>query len=120
VGGAGRRRDALVRSRREFPGLTNSNGYTIVRFGERAWVVYTPSETYFKHVNLIGSTTMYSNHTGAVAEDVPFAPYGGLWESGGSGGYKERSGKGCQGERVSEGERKGCQVPFSGLPEKGT
>jgi len=50
-------------------------------------VVQTGSETYFNHINNLGSTTSYTNHSGAAAEDMAFYPWGDVWLSWGSGGY---------------------------------
>jgi RHS repeat-associated protein len=65
--------------------LGNANSYTLVRFGERALVISTGSETDFNHINNIGSTTMWTNHTGSPVEDIVFYPWGDVWL--GSGGY---------------------------------
>ncbi len=65
--------------------LGNANSYTLVRFGERALVISTGSETDFNHINNIGSTTMWTNHTGSPVEDMLFYPWGDVWQ--GSGGY---------------------------------
>jgi RHS repeat-associated protein len=61
--------------------------YSLVRFGERALVVATGSETNFNHVNSIGSTSMFTNHSGTAVEDMLFYPWGDVWQSWGSGGY---------------------------------
>ena len=59
----------------------------IVRLGGRLLVVQTGSETYFNHINNLGSTTSYTSHSGAAAEDMAFYPWGDVWLSWGSGGY---------------------------------
>jgi RHS repeat-associated protein len=42
------------------------------------------SETYFRHVNALGSTTALTNHAGAGAEDLVFYPWGQILASQGS------------------------------------
>ena len=64
-----------------------ANNYSLVRFGERAWVVYSSSATYFNHVNALGSTSMYTNQDGGAQEDLLFYPWGDVWQSQGTGGY---------------------------------
>jgi RHS repeat-associated protein len=68
-------------------GLANANTYTLVRFGDRHLIVDTPTETYFHHVNLLGSTSIMTGHTGIALEDVLFYPWGDVWQSTGNGGY---------------------------------
>jgi RHS repeat-associated protein len=65
--------------------LGNYGSLSLVRFGDRALVVSTGSETDFNHVNALGSTTMWTNHTGSAVEDMVFYPWGDVWQ--GSGGY---------------------------------
>jgi hypothetical protein len=38
--------------------------YNLVHFGDRALVVSTGSATFFNHANHLGSTSMFTNHTG--------------------------------------------------------
>jgi RHS repeat-associated protein len=64
-----------------------ASSYSLVRFGDRALVVYTGSETFFNHVNALGSTSMFTSHSGTAAEDMLFYPWGDVWQSWGSGGY---------------------------------
>jgi RHS repeat-associated protein len=61
--------------------------FTLVRFGERALTVYEGTETYFNHVNSLGSTSMFTDHTGTAREDMVFYPWGDVWQQWGSGGY---------------------------------
>ncbi len=63
----------------------NAGSYTLVPLGGRYFVVYTSSETNFDHINALGSTTMWTSHSGAELEDILFYPWGDLWK--GSGGY---------------------------------
>jgi RHS repeat-associated protein len=67
--------------------LGNYGEYTLVRFGDRMLVAYESSETYFNHVNSIGSTSIFTNHAGAAAEDIVFQPWGQVGASWGTGGY---------------------------------
>jgi RHS repeat-associated protein len=56
--------------------------------GDRLWVVYTASETYFNHINNLASTTMMTGHAGTAVEDIVFYPWGqNTWKFWGSGGY---------------------------------
>ncbi|MGD0007084.1 MAG: RHS repeat-associated core domain-containing protein [Terriglobia bacterium] len=60
----------------------------VLRWGDGAYAWYNNgSETYFNHVNNVGSTTMLTNHAGAEVEDMLFYPWGDAWQSQGSGGY---------------------------------
>ncbi len=59
----------------------------VLRWGDGAYAFYNGSETYFNHVNNIGSTSVYTNHAGTAAEDVVFFPWGDTWQTWGSGGY---------------------------------
>ena len=61
----------------------------VLRWGDRALLWYTGTETYFNHVNNIGSTSMMTNHAGTAVEDVLFYPWGQTWPSHvwGGGGY---------------------------------
>jgi RHS repeat-associated protein len=67
--------------------LGNANSYTLVRFGERPLALYEGSQTYFNHVNALGSTSMFTNQTGGPQEDMLFYPWGDVWKSQGTGGY---------------------------------
>jgi RHS repeat-associated protein len=49
--------------------------------------MYQGGSTSFNHVNALGSTTMYTNPSGAEREDILFYPWGDVWQSQGSGGY---------------------------------
>jgi RHS repeat-associated protein len=68
-------------------GLANANTYTLVRFGDRHLIVDEPTETYFHHVNVLGSTSMMTDHLGNHIEDLLFYPWGDVWQSAGNGGY---------------------------------
>ena len=61
--------------------------YNVVRFGDRFLVLYTGSDTFFNHVNHLGSTSMFTNHAGTPVEDIVFFPWGDVCLSWGSGGY---------------------------------
>ena len=50
-------------------------------------MVYLSGQTFFNHVNTLGSTTMWTNQSGAEAEDMLFYPWGDVWQTHGSGGY---------------------------------
>jgi RHS repeat-associated protein len=49
--------------------------------------LYEGSQTYFNHVNALGSTSMFTNQTGGAQEDMLFYPWGDVWKSQGTGGY---------------------------------
>src|SRR5208337_5462099 len=53
--------------------------------GYFAW--YNGTDTYFNHINNIGSTSMFTNQTGGPQEDMLFYPWGDVWKSQGTGGY---------------------------------
>jgi hypothetical protein len=61
--------------------------YSLVTFGGRNLAVYQGGSTSFNHVNALGSTTMWTNPSGAETEDILFYPWGDGWKSQGSGGY---------------------------------
>jgi len=67
--------------------LGNANSYTLVRLGERPLALYEGSQTYFNHVNALGSTSMFTNQGGGPQEDMLFYPWGDVWQSWGNGGY---------------------------------
>jgi RHS repeat-associated protein len=50
-------------------------------------VAYESSDTYINHVNSLGSTSIFTNHAGAAAEDIVFQPWGQVGASWGTGGY---------------------------------
>jgi RHS repeat-associated protein len=68
-------------------GLANSSTFTLVRLGGRHLIVDTPTETYFHHVNVLGSTSMMTDHLGNPIEDLVFYPWGDAWQGAGNGGY---------------------------------
>jgi len=60
----------------------------VMPWGSGAFAYYTGTDTYFDHINVIGSTSIYTNHAGTAVEDVLFYPWGqNTWQSWGSGGY---------------------------------
>ena len=59
----------------------------VVRWGDRFLVVYEGSETYFNHVNNLGSTAGWTDQTGAPQEDILFYPWGDVWQLWGIAGY---------------------------------
>jgi YD repeat-containing protein len=61
--------------------------YSLVTFGGRNLAMYQGGKTFFNHVNALGSTTMYTNPSGAETEDILFSPWGDVLRSQGSGGY---------------------------------
>jgi RHS repeat-associated protein len=63
-----------------------ANSFSLVRFGDRFLVAYEGSETYFNHINALGTTSMLTNHTGGPAEDTVNYPWGDVWLSWGTGG----------------------------------
>jgi RHS repeat-associated protein len=48
-------------------------------------LAYLSNDTVFNHVNQLNATTMGTNHTGTVVEDVLFYPWGDQWLSSASG-----------------------------------
>src|SRR5271157_5970007 len=50
-------------------------------------VVYAGGDTWFMHVNNLGSVTMVTSHAGAVLQDMAFYPWGDVWLQQGSTGY---------------------------------
>jgi RHS repeat-associated protein len=64
-----------------------AGSYSVLRWSDKALVVYTATETYFNHVNNLGSTSMFTSHTGGSAEDMLFYPWGNVWQTWGGGGY---------------------------------
>jgi len=65
-----------------------SGSYSIVMQGIRPLAVYTSAETWFHHVNDIGSRTFMANHYGTPTQDMVFYPFGGLWLNWGGGGLE--------------------------------
>jgi RHS repeat-associated protein len=61
--------------------------YSVFWFEGRLLAVYGGSETYFDHVNSIGSTSMMTDHAGNPIEDVLFTPWGDVLTASGSGGW---------------------------------
>ena len=56
-----------------------ANGRIIAQYNQGS-----SPETYFHHLNNIGSTGVLTNHTGAVTEDLLYYPWGQVWASQGS------------------------------------
>ncbi|MGO8734548.1 MAG: RHS repeat-associated core domain-containing protein [Terriglobia bacterium] len=65
-----------------------AGSYSIIMQGGRPLVVYNSAETWFHHVNNIGSRTFMTNHYGTPTQDMLFYPYGNLWQSWGGGGLE--------------------------------
>ncbi len=65
-----------------------AGSYSIIMQGGRPLVVYNSAETWFHHVNNIGSRTFMTNHYGTPTQDMVFYPWGGLWQSWGGGGLE--------------------------------
>src|SRR5208337_2161773 len=61
----------------------------LMPWGAGYFAAYNGTDTYFNHINNLGSTSMYSNHAGGTPiEDVLFYPWGqNTWKFQGSGGY---------------------------------
>jgi len=58
----------------------------VLRWGDGAYAWYTGTETYFNHINGIGSTTVLTKHDGTAAEDTLYYPWGQTWQQWGGGG----------------------------------
>jgi RHS repeat-associated protein len=67
--------------------LGNAGQYSVFWFEGRYMAAYEGSETYFDHVNSIGSTSMMTDHAGNPIEDVLFTPWGDVLTASGSGGW---------------------------------
>jgi RHS repeat-associated protein len=67
--------------------LGNAGEYTVFWFAGRFMAAYEGSETYFNHVNSLGSTSVMTNHAGNTVEDVLFTPWGDVLTATGTGGY---------------------------------
>jgi len=67
--------------------LGNAGHYSVFWFEGRYLAAYEGSETYFDHVNSIGSTSMMTDHAGNPIEDVLFTPWGDVLTASGSGGW---------------------------------
>src|SRR5208337_553113 len=67
--------------------LGNVGQYSVVRWGNATLVVYVAGETLFEHINHLGSTTAKTDHTGMVARDMLFYPWGDVRQSEGADGY---------------------------------
>ncbi|MGO8736520.1 MAG: RHS repeat domain-containing protein [Terriglobia bacterium] len=65
-----------------------AGSYSIIMQGGRPLVVYNSAETWFHHVNNIGSRTFMTNHYGTPTQDMTFYPWGDLWQSWGGGGLE--------------------------------
>ena len=65
-----------------------AGSYSIAMLGIRPLTIYTSGETWFHHVNNIGSRTMMTAHYGNVTQDMVFYPFGGLWQNWGGGGLE--------------------------------
>ena len=65
-----------------------AGSYSIAMLGIRPLTIYTSGETWFHHLNNIGSRTMMTAHWGNVTQDMVFYPFGGLWQNSGSGGLE--------------------------------
>jgi hypothetical protein len=65
----------------------NAGQYSVFWFGGRYLAAYAGSETYFDHVNSIGSTSMMTDHAGNPIEDVLFTPWGDVLTASGTGGW---------------------------------
>jgi RHS repeat-associated protein len=65
-----------------------AGSYDFVMLGSRPLLVYTTSDTYFHHVNNIGSSTMMTAHYGNVTQDMVFYPWGDEWLNWGGGGLE--------------------------------
>ncbi len=63
-----------------------AGSYTLIRWGDVYWGVYSSSETYFNHVNHLGSTMVMTNHAGTGVGDLLFYPWGDVWQQWGTGG----------------------------------
>jgi RHS repeat-associated protein len=60
----------------------------VLPWGGGYFALYNGTDTYFNHVNNLGSTSMLTNHAGTAVEDVLFYPWGqNNWKLWGSGGY---------------------------------
>jgi RHS repeat-associated protein len=60
----------------------------VLRWGDGAYAWYIGTETYFNHINNIGSTTVLTNHSGAAVQDILYYPWGQMppWHLWGGGG----------------------------------
>jgi RHS repeat-associated protein len=56
--------------------------------GIRPLVVYSSADTYFHHVNNIGSRTLMTDYTGNMTQDMVFYPWGYQWLTSGGGGLE--------------------------------
>jgi RHS repeat-associated protein len=65
-----------------------AGSYSFVMLGIRPLAVYNTSDTWFHHVNNIGSRTMMTAHYGNATQDMVFYPFGGLWLNWGGGGLE--------------------------------
>ena len=61
--------------------------YDLVSLGGWVSVQYQGSDTYFNHINHLGSTTAWTDHAGTQVQDVVYFPWGGVWQNWGSGKY---------------------------------
>ena len=71
-------------------GLGAAGSYSIVYRGAGVTplAVYTTAETWFHHVNNIGSRTFMTDHWGSPTQDMVFYPWGNVWLNWGGGGLE--------------------------------